>query len=106
MTLKGIFATALIAFGLPSAALAQDANAALCHHAGLTYSPGSFIRTGQAMQRCALSEGLLVWEVVDEEADVSASANCVSGGREFGHGTILTVGAKELKCSKGIWYPG
>lgn len=100
-----IFALAA-SFSLSTVAYAQSENA-LCHHAGLTYSPGSVIRMGKSLQKCTATEqGTSIWAAeTDEEANAS-SANCVSGGREFGQGSILNAGSFNLKCSRGIWYEG
>ena len=87
------------------AAFAQD-DGSLCHHAGLTYSPSSLIAMGKSIQRCAVTEsGVSVWTPVVSEDKEAISANCVSGGREFGQGSTLSAGSLELQCSRGVWYP-
>ena len=99
------FAAGLIVSCLaPVLAWAQDSQP-LCHHAGLSYSPGSMIRMGQSLQRCAITEdGISVWTAVLSEEDRIDSANCVSGGREFGHGSIIPAGGVDLTCSRGFWF--
>lgn len=95
----------LVTIGTSGMAIAQTTDG-LCHHAGLTYSPGAMITMGQSMQRCSVADGgISIWSPVVSEDDSKTSANCVSGGREFGQGSVLPAGSIELKCSKGIWYP-
>lgn len=102
--MKTIIISAALTLGLAGAATAQSTEG-LCHHAGLTYSPGSMITMGQSLQRCAVTEGgMSVWTVAPEGETDLVSANCVSGGREFGHGAILPAGASDLKCSNGAWF--
>ncbi len=98
--LASIFAAAMIAF--PASAQSE---ASMCHHAGLTYSPGSLITMGQSLQKCALTEdGLAVWSPEVSENDAASSANCVSGGREFGQGSVLSASSVDLVCRNGIWF--
>jgi len=104
MYIRSIFASAAVALALPMGAMAQDANAALCHHAGLTYSSGSMTRMGQALLRCELNEGIGIWATVIASNDSEDSANCISGGREFSQGTVLVAGSSELVCRNGIWF--
>ncbi len=102
--MKTLLSGLILSASMAGAVHAQSAEA-LCHHAGLTYSPGSMITMGQSLQRCGVTEaGAAVWSFVDGDGDAGASANCVSGGREFGQGSLLPAGATELICSKGIWY--
>ena len=103
--MKALVIGLLIAASSTTMAAAQSTDA-LCHHAGLTYSPGSMVRMGPSLQQCAVTDGgLSVWSPVTNEEDALTSANCISGGREFGHGSFLIGGTIEMKCSKGIWYP-
>lgn len=102
--MKVFITSTCLALGFAGSAMAQDA-VSLCHHAGLTYSPGSMITMGQSLQRCAVTEsGTSIWTVAPDGEKEDISANCVSGGREFGHGSILNAGAANLLCRGGIWY--
>jgi|GEM_PF-2076036 len=98
----------LVALGvsgfLSGAAFAQT-EGHLCYHAGLSYSPGSMIVLGKSLQKCVMADaGISAWSPVVAEDDALESANCISGGREFSHGSIQNIGTADLKCSKGLWY--
>lgn len=82
-----------------------QSNALLCHHAGLTYSPGSMVAMGKSLQKCLVTDdGSGIWSPVLEASEEVESANCISAGREFGQGALISIGTFNLKCSKGIWY--
>ena len=99
MRLKTIATAAILTV---TGTMAQAQEAALCHHAGLTYSPGSMVRMGQILVSCKNDGGAQSsWQLVGEEG---GSANCISGGREFGQGTVLAAGSGELICRNGIWF--
>jgi len=100
--MKPIYASLVITVVLAGAASAQTTGG-LCHHAGLTYSPGSMVSMGQSLQKCVVEGGISVWTPVSRDDAEPATANCVSGGREFGQGSVLTVGAVELTCRSGAW---
>ena len=107
--MKTLLTSMCISIGLAGAAFAQtpegQTQGGLCHHAGLTYSPGSMITMGQSLQQCAVVEGVTsVWTPVSSEDPAQASANCVSGGREFGQGSVLNAGVADLVCRNGIWF--
>jgi len=102
--MKALVIGLLIAASSTTMAAAQSTDA-LCHHAGLTYSPGSMITMGQSLQQCAITDaGLSVWSPIVVEDDAITSANCVSGGREFGQGSVLNAGTADLLCSRGVWF--
>jgi len=104
--MKSLIIALGLAMAFPTLSFAQT-EASVCYHAGLTYSPGSMIRTGKVLQICALTENSIgVWSRATSGDDALESANCVSGGREFSQGAILSAGAVDLRCSSGIWYPG
>jgi len=61
---------------------------------------------GKSFLKCTAAEsGVSMWVPATEEDIAVNSANCVSGGREFGQGAIISAGTADLKCSRGIWYP-
>lgn len=103
--MRVIVAGLIFAFGNFGISFAQETDQ-LCHHAGLTYSPGSIVSMGQTLQRCALTDsGLNVWSpIASEDGGEVFSANCISGGREFGHGSILPAGQWDLTCHRGTWF--
>jgi len=75
-----------------------------CHHASKIYSPGAMMSMGRSLQRCVVtSEGFGIWTPMSRDESDSASANCVSGGREFSHGSIQNVSGIALICSNGSW---
>jgi len=103
--MKAMIFGLLASFVGSTAVFAQD-DGSLCHHAGLTYSPSSLIAMGSSIQRCAVTQsGVSVWTPVVSEDKEAISANCVSGGREFGQGSLISAGSLQLQCSRGIWYP-
>jgi len=60
---------------LSGSALAQTENS-LCHHAGLTYSPGSMLSLGKSFLKCTAAEsGVSMWVPATEEDIAVNSAN-------------------------------
>ena len=87
------------------AAYAQS-EAALCHHAGLTYSPGALITMGKSLQKCSLGEGgVSQWAPSTNEDRALESSNCVSDDKQYGQGAIVNTDVVDLRCSNGTWYP-
>jgi len=84
-------------------AMAQNAQP-LCHHAGLTYSPGSMMRMGRVLAQCAVDENSVGTWVALADDTANTSANCMSAGREFGQGSEQLSNGVVLKCSAGVWY--
>ena len=88
---------------VPDVAFAQS-SPQNCHHASKIYSPGAMMSMGRSLQHCVVtSEGFGIWMPISLEDSDRASSNCLSGGREFSHGSIQNVSGIALMCSNGSW---
>lgn len=92
--------------GLMAFSTTANAQNALCHHAGLTYSPGALITMGKSLQKCtATRDGISIWAPSTSEDREVESANCVADGEQYGQGAVVDGITAYLKCSNGTWYP-